>query len=157
MFIPRKAKKMSEERTTLYTARVSAGRNTFFIDGKQAKNDHYYISITDSRRQTDGTFEQKKVIVFEESFRGFREKITEVCEMLEKLSEDRRDEEIAEARKTFPRAFMKWEPEEEEKLEKQFKKGIDIETISKAFERSSGALLARLERIGLIQPEASGE
>ncbi len=148
---------MSEERTTLYTARVSAGRNTFFIDGKQAKNDHYYLSITDSRRQEDGSCEQKKVILFEESFRGFREKITEACEMLEKLAETRRDEEITEARKTFPRAFMKWEPEEEEKLEKQFKSGVDIETIAKTFERSSGALLARLERMGLIQPEASGQ
>lgn len=148
---------MSEERTTLYTARVSAGKHTFFIDGNQAKNDHYYISITDSRRQEDGTFEQKKVFLFEESFKTFREKITEVCEMLEKLSEARRDEEIIEARKTHPKAFMKWEPEEEEKLEKQFKKGTDIESISKAFGRSSGALLARLERMGLIQPEASGE
>ncbi|MCK5035773.1 MAG: hypothetical protein KAS73_07775, partial [Candidatus Sabulitectum sp.] len=59
--------------------------------------------------------------------------------------------------KTFPRAFMKWETEEEEKLEKQFKEGIDVETMAKTFERSSGALLARLERMGLIQPEASGE
>lgn len=152
-----KERMMSEERTTLYTARVSAGKNTFFIDGKQAKNNHYYITITDSRRQDDGTFEQKKVIVFQESFKNFREKITEVCEMLEKLYDVKRDEEIAEARKTNPRAFMKWETEEEEKLEKQFKKGLDMESISKAFGRSSGALLARLERLGLIQPEASGE
>ncbi|MCK5842980.1 MAG: DUF3276 family protein [Candidatus Sabulitectum sp.] len=148
---------MSEERTTLYTARVSAGKSTCFIDGKQAKNDHYYLSITDSQRQEDGTFQQKKIILFEDSFKGFREKITEACEMLEKLAEARRDEEITEARKTFPRAFMKWETKEEEKLEKQFKEGIDMETMAKAFERSSGALLARLERMGLIQPEASGE
>ncbi|MCK5035774.1 MAG: DUF3276 family protein, partial [Candidatus Sabulitectum sp.] len=82
---------MSEERTTLYTARVSAGKSTCFIDGKQAKNDHYYLSITDSQRQEDGTFQQKKIILFEDSFKGFREKITEACEMLEKLAETRRD------------------------------------------------------------------
>ncbi|MCD6588576.1 MAG: DUF3276 family protein [Candidatus Fermentibacteraceae bacterium] len=147
---------MSEERATLYTARVSSGKNTFFIDGKQAKNGHYYISITDSRKQEDGTFLQKKVIVFDESIKSFREKVTEVCEMLEKLYESRRDEEITEARKTNPRAFMKWEPEEETKLEKQFKKGIDMEALSKAFGRSAGALLARLERMGLVQPEVAG-
>ena len=148
---------MSEERTTLTAARVSAGKSNFFIDAKQAKNDHYYLSITESRRQEDGTFEQKKVIVFEDSIKDFREKVTEACELLEKHYEERRDEEIAEARKTHPKAFMKWEPEEEAKLEKQFKKGIDIESLSKAFSRSSGALLARLERMGLIQAEASGE
>ncbi len=148
---------MSEERKTLFTAKISTGKNTFFIDGNQAINHHYYISITDSRRQEDGSYEQKKIILFEESFKSFREKITEACEMLERLAEKRRDEEIIEARKTFPRAFMKWEPEEEERLEKQFKKGTDIETMAKAFDRSSGALLARLERMGLIQPEASGE
>ena len=157
MFISKEETKMSEERTTLSTARVSAGRNNFFIDAKKAKNDHYYLSITDSRRQDDGTFEQKKIIIFEESIRGFREKVTEACELLEKLFDERRTEEITEARKTNPKAFMKWEPEEEEKLEKQFKKGVDIEALSKAFGRSSGALLARLERMGLIQPQASGE
>jgi hypothetical protein len=147
---------MSEERTALYSARVSSGKNTYFIDGKQARNGHYYISITDSRKQEDGTFLQKKVIVFDESIKAFREKVTEACEMLEKLFESRRDEEITEARKTNPRAFMKWEPEEETKLEKQFKKGIDMDALSKAFGRSSGALLARLERMGLVQPEAAG-
>jgi hypothetical protein len=147
---------MPEKRTTLYSARVPSGKSTYFIDGRQAKNGHYYISITDSRKQEDGTFLQKKVIVFDESIKAFREKVTEACEMLEKLFENRRNEEIAEARKTNPRAFMKWEPEEETKLEKQFKKGIDIDALSKAFGRSSGALLARLERMGLVQPEAAG-
>lgn len=148
---------MSEERTTLTVARISAGKSNFFIDAKQAKNDHYYISLSESRKQEDGTFEQKKIIVFEDSIKEFREKVTEACELLERLYEERREAEITEARKTHPKAFMKWEAEEEAKLEKQFKKGIDIESLSKAFSRSSGALLARLERMGLIQPEASGE
>jgi len=155
--IKRKENEMSEERTKVYEARVSCGRNTFFIDARQAKNDHYYLSITDSRRQEDGTFEQKRVILFEESIKEFREKVTEACEILEKLFSDRQKEDIAEVRKTFPRAFMKWDPEEEEKLEKEFKKGIDMESLSQAFGRSSGAVLSRLERMGLIQPEASGE
>jgi hypothetical protein len=148
---------MSEERTKVYEARISSGRNTFFIDARQAKNDHYYLSITDSRRQEDGTFQQKRVVLFEESIKEFKEKVIEACAMLENLFGDRQKEEIAEIRKTFPRAFMKWEPEEEEKLEKEFKKGTDMESLSLAFGRSTGAVLSRLERMGLIQPEASGE
>jgi len=148
---------MPEERKTLFEGRVATGRNTFFIDAKQAKNDHYYISVTDSRKQEDGTFQQQKVIVFEESVKGFRETLTEACKMIEQLSENRREEEITEIRKTHPRAFMKWEDKEEAKLQKLFKKGINIEELSREFGRSPGSLLARLERLGLVQPAVSGE
>lgn len=148
---------MSEERKTLFEGRVSSGRNTFFIDARQAVNDHYYISITDSRRQDDGTFQQQKVIVFEESVKEFRETLTEACKMIRELSGNRREEEIREIRKTHPRAFMKWDEEEEKKLEKRFKKGAGIEDLSREFGRSTGSLLARLERMKLIEPAASGE
>ena len=68
---------MQEERKTLFEARVSAGRNTFFIDARQAVNGHYYLSVTDSRRQEDGTFQQQKVIVFEESVKEFADAVSE--------------------------------------------------------------------------------
>jgi hypothetical protein len=99
---------MQEERKTLFEGRVSSGRNTFFIDARQALNGHYYVSITDSRRQDDGTFQQQKVIVFEESAKVFAETVAEACGMIAELFGSRREEEIAEIRKTHPRAFMKW-------------------------------------------------
>ncbi len=148
---------MTEERKTLFEGRVNAGRNTFFIDARQAVNQHYYLTITDSRRQEDGTFQQQKVLVFEESVKGFRETVNEACSIIEKLAGGRQEEEIKEIRKTHPRAFMKWEDDEEAKLEKLFKKGVEIEDLSKEFGRSPGSLLARLERMKLIQPAASGE
>lgn len=148
---------MSEERKTLFEGRVSAGRNTFFIDARQALNDHYYISITESRRQENGTFQQQKVIVFEESVKEFRETVEEAARMIEELSGNRRGEEIAEIRKTHPRAFMKWDEDEEKKLEKLFKKGTGIEELAVEFGRSPGSVLARLERMKLIDPAASGQ
>lgn len=148
---------MNEERKTLFEGRVSAGRNTFFIDARQAVNQHYYVSVTDSRRQDDGTFQQQKVIVFEESVKEFRETVAEACRMIEELSGDRREKEISEIRKTHPRAFMKWENDEEKKLEKLFRKGTEIDALSKEFGRSPGSLLARLERMKIIEPAASGE
>ena len=146
---------MSEERTALYEARVGSNHGSFFIDARQAKNDHYYLTITDSRKKEDNTFEQTRIFVFDDSIKTFHEKMTEACNILLKLTEEKREKEIAEARKIHPKAFMKWNPEEEEKLEKEFKKGVDVEALTKAFGRSSGALLARLERMGLIEPEAA--
>lgn len=148
---------MQEERKTLFEARVSAGRNTFFIDARQAVNGHYYISVTDSRRQEDGTFQQQKVIVFEESVKEFADAISEAGKIIGSLYGDRRKEEIAEIRKTHPRAFMKWEEDEEKKLEKLFRKGTEIEDLAREFGRSQGSVLARLERMKLIEPAASGE
>ena len=148
---------MQGERKKIFEGRVSAGRNSFFIDARQAVNEHYYLSITDSRRQEDGTFQQQKVIVFEETLSEFKKTLDEACKLIQNLAGDRRSEEIAEIRKTHPRAFMKWNEEEEKKLEKLFRKGTEIEDLSKKFGRSTGSVLARLERLKLIEPAASGE
>ncbi|PIE51519.1 hypothetical protein CSA37_10955 [Candidatus Fermentibacteria bacterium] len=146
-----------EERPVLYDNRVNAGRNTFFISARQARNGHYYVTITDSRRQEDGTFTQQKVIFFEESAKKMREIITEACRAVEELSGTRREKEIEEIRKTHPRAFMKWDEEEEKKLSKLFKKGTELEALSGEFGRSPGSVLARLEKMGLVQSATSGE
>lgn len=146
---------MSEERTALYEARVGSNHGSFFIDARQAKNNHYYLTITDSKKKEDNTFEQTRIFIFDDSIKTFHEKVTEACNILEKLTEEKREKEITEARKTHPKAFMIWSPEEEKKLEKDFKKGIDIEALTKSFGRSSGALLSRLEKMGLIEAEAT--
>lgn len=148
---------MSDERKTLFESRIAAGRNTFFIDARQAVNSHYYLSLTESRRQEDGTFQQQKVIVFEESVKEFAEAVKEACGMISGLSGDRREKEISEIRKTHPRAFMKWSEEEETRLEKLFRKGTEIEELSTEFGRSRGSVLARLEKMELIQPVAAAE
>ena len=56
-----------------------------------------------------------------------------------------------EIRKKFPKAYMPWEKEEDEKLIKLFEKNIKIKDLAKEFGRKRGAITARLEKLGLIE------
>jgi len=63
-----------------------------------------------------------------------------------KSYQDRMDE----LRKKYPRAYEKWESEEEDKLIRLFNQGTPIRDIAKVLERQNGAIKARLKRLGLI-------
>ncbi len=58
---------MNTENTQLFSERVSTGRTTYFIDVRQAVNDKFYISITESRRVSDSGFDQSRIFLFEEN------------------------------------------------------------------------------------------
>jgi len=58
---------------------------------------------------------------------------------------------LEEIRKKFPKAYMPWTKEEDEKLCEFFQKNIPIKDIAKEFERKRGAITARLEKLGLIE------
>ena len=56
-----------------------------------------------------------------------------------------------EIRKKFPKAYMPWGKEEDEKLKKLFTKNIKIKDLAKEFGRKRGAISARLKKLGLIK------
>ncbi|MFC1613386.1 PIF1 family DEAD/DEAH box helicase [Patescibacteria group bacterium] len=52
-------------------------------------------------------------------------------------------------RKEFPKAYMPWEEEEDNKLKKLFSKEKSISELAKIFGRKKGAISARLKKIGI--------
>jgi len=56
-----------------------------------------------------------------------------------------------EIRKKFPKAYMPWGKEEDEKLKKLFGENIPIKDLAKEFGRKRGAISARLEKLGLVK------
>ena len=56
-----------------------------------------------------------------------------------------------EIRKKFPKAYMPWEKDEDEKLRKLFAQNIKIKDLAKEFGRKRGAITARLEKLGLVE------
>lgn len=57
---------------------------------------------------------------------------------------------IDKLRIKHPRAYEKWESEEESKLINLFNQGTSISDIAKVLERQNGAIRARLKKLGLI-------
>jgi hypothetical protein len=66
------------ENNSLYSTMVRAGRTTFFVDVKEAKNGNKYLSICESR--IDGN-EKKKITlrVFGETIPEFRKAIDDAA------------------------------------------------------------------------------
>ncbi len=61
-------------------------------------------------------------------------------------------EPIPEKKKGTSNAGKKWTTEDDQELEKKFKSGIKIPVLMKHFKRNRGGIIARLEKLGLIEP-----
>jgi hypothetical protein len=146
---------MAEERETICSTRISTGRTTYFLDTRQAVNGRYYLTVTESRRNPDGSFDQKRLMVFEEVLADFSSAIRSMADRTGELISSRTDSEIDDLRKLHPRAFMKWNEEEEEKLIALFSSGNAPADIGESLGRSLQAVTARLEKLGLVPAPAS--
>ena len=64
---------------TMYSTMVRAGRTTYFVDVKEAKNGRKFISIAENRIE-DGEKKQRSTVrVFGESIEQFRQAINEAA------------------------------------------------------------------------------
>lgn len=57
---------------------------------------------------------------------------------------------LTKLRKDHPRAYAKWEPAEDENLKRLFQQGKNHDQLSEILMRQRGAIMARLEFLGLI-------
>ncbi len=142
---------MSNENTPLFSERVSTGRTTYFIDVRQAVNEKFYISITESRRVSDSGFDQNRIFLFEEN-------LDEISSMLSKASEDlklaveNRGELPQEGPSgKYERSGKTWTEEEEDILRDEFAKGTEHDEIALLLKRSTYAITLRLEKLELIE------
>ena len=63
----------------LFSSMLRAGRTTFFIDVKEAKNGKRYFSITETRIDADGKKDRSVIRVFQESVASFQQAINEAA------------------------------------------------------------------------------
>ncbi len=142
---------MSTENMSLFSGRISTGRTTYFIDLRQAVNERYYISITESRRVSDTGFDQNRIFLFEESLEEISSTISEAADNLRKAVAKRGELPQEGSAARCERSGKTWTEEEESILQKEFKKGSTPEEIAPKLKRSSYAVTLRLEKLGLIE------
>lgn len=64
---------------------------------------------------------------------------------------DRTKNQNEKIRQKYPRAYVKWSREEDEKLKNEYASGQQIGELAKKFQRQSGAIRSRLQKLGLIE------
>lgn len=58
----------------------------------------------------------------------------------------------SEIKRRFAKAYAPWSDEETSRLGDRYRAGASVATLVQEFERSRGAVVRRLERLGLIEP-----
>jgi len=142
---------MNTENASLFTGRVSTGRTTYFIDVRQAVNDKFYISITESRRVSDSGFDQNRIFLFEENLEEISSMISEASENLRLAVETRGELPQEGSSGKYERSGKTWTEEEEDILRDEFTKGTEYDEIALLLKRSTYAITLRLEKMELIE------
>jgi len=142
---------MSIENGSLFSERVSTGRTTFFIDVRQAVNDRFYLSITESRRVSDSGFDQNRIFLFEENLDEIGGVLSKAADELRQAVQKRG--ELPQDGSRYERGGKAWTEEEENMLQKEFKKKTPHDDIADKLKRSAYAITMRLEKLGLIEKQ----
>ncbi|MBX2966147.1 MAG: DUF3276 family protein [Cyclobacteriaceae bacterium] len=67
-------------RDEIYSAKVKAGKRTYFFDVKSTRSNDFYLTITESKKRfkEDGfTYEKHKIFLYKEDFGKFMEALND--------------------------------------------------------------------------------
>jgi hypothetical protein len=71
------------DREDIFSKKVKAGKRTYFFDIKSTRGNDFYLTITESKRKTNGdsfTYEKHKIFLYKEDFFKFAEALNESIE-----------------------------------------------------------------------------
>lgn len=93
-----------------------------------------------------GTLEDQAKAIIDQAMRDFSPKVQ--AEVL-----PANINRLLEVRKRHPRAYLPWDDKEAEKLKEAFRRGEKVRQIAANFQRQPSAIVSRLVKLGLLQPE----
>lgn len=109
------------EKPEVFSSRVKAGKRTYFFDVKSTRGNDYFITITESKKQTfaDGTvtFDKHKIFLYKEDFMKFMDALNDAMDYaLDKMpdfdpdqqqdpKEDRSDDQQSQYRQRPANSF----------------------------------------------------
>ncbi len=77
---------MAEKQNEIFSKVFRAGRRTYFFDVRETRAGDYYLTVTESKRQTneDGSFFYKKhkIYLYKEDFDSFKDALQEVMDFI---------------------------------------------------------------------------
>ena len=65
-----------------YSARMRAGRRTYFFNVKMSKKGEKYLVLNEVRNRDDGSKERTRIVIFEEDIYGFWNNFKDAIEVM---------------------------------------------------------------------------
>jgi len=82
---PVEDKKGNYKSESVYSKKLRAGkRRTYFFDVKSTKANDYFLTITESKKRQDDSYERFKIFLYKEDFNKFLENLTETIDHVKK-------------------------------------------------------------------------
>lgn len=76
----------SRFREEVFSKAVRAGKRTYFFDVKATRKNEFYLTITESKKQTDhhgnSYYEKHKIFLYKEDFEKFAEGLNDIVEYI---------------------------------------------------------------------------
>jgi hypothetical protein len=70
---------------SVFSRKIKAGkRRTYFFDVKSTKSNDYFLTITESKKRPDESYERFKIFLYKEDFNKFLETLTETIDHIKK-------------------------------------------------------------------------
>ncbi len=114
------------------------------VVGKTAAGE-YAIVLRPRKKSGSG-----EIVLVKNEAETFHQNMAEAMKKLGWRS-SRVSRELSEIKNKYPRAYEKWEKEEDEKLECGFNEGLKIEELSGILGRQPSAVRSRLEKLGILK------
>ena len=135
-----------EGKRELFTEKVVAGSRTYFFDVKEAKDGTKYLVISETR-QSGTSHEHARLMIFEEHLESFAEGLQKAIRF---LGIKRKAYQVDVVRQTYPKAYERWTPDEDEQLKIKFRAGVSVSELATYFQRQPSAIRSRLRKLGLL-------
>jgi len=128
------------------------GRSLYF-NVKQSKNDTTYFILNTTKKKEGEEEVKEAVFVFENEIRLFAECLTRSLINFERTNSSR-TQRMEAAKLKYANAFEPWSKKDEADLALMYSEGKEKEELSSHFQRQPGAIMARIEKLGLVEAKA---
>lgn len=93
--------KEKDSQEEIFSKSLRAGRRTYFFDVRETRAGDYYLTITESKKNTnkDGSFyfKKHKIYLYKEDFQGFKDFLAEATDF---ITQEKGEEVISERHQT---------------------------------------------------------
>ena len=145
---------MAERQEAAFSERI-AGRNvSYLVEVRESAGGRVYLTLSQSRPNGDHTWDHQRITIFPELAKPVRKALLDAIRTLGREAGDHREVDLEELRKTVPRAFEKWTPDEDETLRAASGRGAAVGEVASSLGRSRRSVEMRLQKLGLPVPGA---
>ena len=141
----------------VYSARIRAGRRTYFFDIKEQKEGERFLKISESK-QTGDKFEHARIVVDRDDAVAFMEALADAVKRLDVPAKVVAPTEavgstkaytVEAKREKYPQAYARWLEEDDARLEQLFCEGKTNKELANDFGRDPGAIASRIKKLDL--------